>query len=135
RRVRLAEDDEAGVANSAHERRVRGRHVVRERARRERRPDAARLGEVLDRDRNTRERSRPWVTRFRERFVGADRDVAVQRAVEAIDALEVLLDDLDRGDGLLTDEPRLYQRGKGPTRHSFRTVKHPEPSGREERER
>src|SRR5581483_5132630 len=104
RRVRLADDDEAGLADPADDGRVDGRHVVGVRLARERRADPAGLVQVLDRDRDAVER--PVARR-----VGLlhDRDVRVHLRVDAVDPLVVELEQLAPRHVACADESSLLE--------------------------
>ena len=83
RRVRLADDDEACVAEPANDGHVEVGDVVGERAGGVRRPDAGGRGEILDGDRDAAERARrPELVSIgaarSERLVCADRDERVE---------------------------------------------------------
>ena len=114
RGVRLAEDDEAGVAQPADDRGVEVGDVVGERATRVRRSDAFRRGQVLDRNRDAVKRASVvrgiGSPRVSERPPRRDGDERVQLGIEPLDSLEVELGELDRGDVSVPDEPSLLGR-------------------------
>ena len=102
-RVRLPEHDEAGVLDPPHDRRVVQRHVLGERARRERRANARGLVQILDEDRHAAERA---VARLgREGLLEAVGDEEVELRVRRLDPRDRLLGELARRD-LAVANPR-----------------------------
>ena len=108
--------DEAGRPEPGDVRQVEVGDVGRERGTGERRPDAGRRVEILERDRDAvegrlgrRVRLRP---RVGERLVAADRDVRAELRVQALDPLEVELDELERRDLSFPDEASLLVAGR-----------------------
>ena len=88
--------------------------VGRERGTGERRPDAGRRVEILERDRDSVERRLGRRVRLRprvgERLVAAHRDVRAELRVQALDPLEVELDELERRHLSLPNEASLLGR-------------------------
>ena len=95
-RVRLSEHDEARVLDAPHDRRVVHRHVLGERARRERRANARGLVQVLDEDRDAAER--PVARLGCECLLEAVGDEEVELRVRRLDPRDRLLGQLSRGD-------------------------------------
>ena len=129
RQVRLAEHDGARLAQAGHRRRVGCRHVVRQLDGAARGADAGRLDGVLDRDREAVQwRQRSATTRPRVGGVGlgacpvhGERDDGVDRGVEAVDAIEVQLEQVATGDLRVADRLRLLGgglRGPGVVQHA-----------------
>ena len=111
RRVRLADDDEPGLADPPHDGAVEVRDVIGVGTRRVRRADAGGRCQVLDGDRNPAERCvavrRVDESGSFERLLSADSDERVQRRIEPCDPLEGVPDELRGGDLATADEPRL----------------------------
>ena len=114
RGVRLAEDDEAGLAQPPDDGGIEVRNVVGERAARVRRADVLRRGQVLDRDRDATERGvaprSVGGSRILERLFATHGDEGVQLGIEPFDPIEVELGELERRDLLVSDQPCLLGR-------------------------
>ena len=102
RHVRLAEHDQAGPPEPGHHWSVGGGHVVGEHVARVRGGEAGDIVDVLDRERDARQRRLRLVGVDRlcgaACTLGVDRDVAPQQMVDPFDALQVGLGQLDRRD-------------------------------------
>jgi predicted ABC-type transport system involved in lysophospholipase L1 biosynthesis ATPase subunit len=101
--VQLAEKNRAGVAQLAHAFGIFRRHAIGVDGARGRRPDACRVDVVLEPERNAMQRSATPAARqlvgaaasVRERFVGKHRYKGAHLRVDALDAIEIGLRELD----------------------------------------
>jgi hypothetical protein len=100
--VELAEQNRAGVSQSAYDRGVLFGNPAREYSRPARRPDAGRLEEILDRDRDPVQRASMLPASdlvigaggFLSRTIGEHRDEAVELPVEPFDARNTRVHDI-----------------------------------------
>ena len=119
RRVRLPEDDRAGLAQATDDERILLGHVVREERRAVRRAEARRLGHVLDADDEPGEGSRILARpeggvdggRLRLRL-GVQRDDGVEFSVVPFDAGEAGAEQVGCGQLPRADAPGLLPRGE-----------------------
>ena len=115
RDVRLPDEDGAGLAETPHDRRVRGRHLRRPQPRRFAPGQPLDHDRLLHRERHARKRAaRPGVRRdpCPREIVDHDR---VQRRVPLCDAGSVAVEDVPRGDAALAYGRRDLDRRGGET--------------------
>ena len=112
--LELAEQDRAGLAQLAHDRRVDRRHEVAVQRHARRGGDALGPAQVLDGDRHAVQLRQDLApadhllggARLLERQLGRDQGVRLQRRIEALDPAQHLLGQLDRRDLARGEEPR-----------------------------